>query len=112
MFMLLTLATPVNDPPVDRSLTSWSPTIVIGVAAVFAFLMATTVLSGASESLAVIAATAFRALIAELRGLIMILLTLLFVLALVLFGRGHTARPDNLPPPTDTSTSTPPRTVG
>ncbi len=100
MFILLTLATAMNDPPADHPPTWSSPTTLIVAIAVFAFLIAATVLSGTIEALAVIAATAFCALIAALRRLIIILLALLLVLAMVIAGRHHTARSDNVPPPT------------
>lgn len=100
MYMLLALATAVNDAPVDRPPTSLSSTTIIMLAAVFAFLIAVTALSGSTMKLiAGIMATAFRALLAEVRGLIMMLLALLFVLAMLLSERDHTVQSGSLPPP-------------
>jgi hypothetical protein len=90
MYILRALATAVNDPSADRPPTSLSSTtLMVVVAAVLAFLLVASALSGTIESLAVIAITAFRALLAELRGLIIILLALLLVLAAVLAGSGQ-----------------------
>ncbi|MDQ2884236.1 MAG: hypothetical protein M3Y48_24615 [Actinomycetota bacterium] len=97
MSMLLTLATAVNDPPADRPSTSSSSTAVIVVIAVFALLIAATVLSATIEPLAFIVATAFCALVSVLRGLVIILLALLLVLAMALSGRDHIVRSNNLP---------------
>jgi membrane protein implicated in regulation of membrane protease activity len=97
MYMLLALATAVYDPAADRPPTSLiSTTLMVVVAAILALLIVATALSGVIASLAVIAATAFRALFAELCGLIIILLALLLVLALMLSGRDHTSRPPHV----------------
>lgn len=103
MFILLTSATAVNHPSTNSPATSLSSSTVMVVAAIFTLLIAATLVSGKVESLAAIAATALRALIAELRGLVIILLTLLLVLAMVIFGSDGAARSGSSPPTTDAS---------
>lgn len=103
MSMLPTLATAVYDPAAARPSTSSSSTAVIVVVAVSALLIAATVLSATIEPLAVIVATAFCALISVLRGLLIILLALLLVLAMALFRRDHIPLSDNSRPSTYTA---------
>jgi len=82
MSMLLAFTTAVNGTSSDPPPTSSNSATVLSVVVISALLIAYTALSSSGiESLISIAVTALRALLAELRGLIVIFLALLLVLA-------------------------------